>query len=758
MVLKKFDRYIITEIISPFILGLILYTFVLLMNNILQLTELFITKGVPIRTVLKIFVLLLPSVLVFTLPMAVLMGILAGLSRLSSDWEVMAFKSLGVSTLRFLKPLLTFSTGILLISLYISTSLAPNSNFELLKTLFTSVATKTPAEIKPRQFNERIPNFVIYVNDIKAGVWEDVFVQDNSNPEESKIIVAKKGKFLSEPERREAFIDFTDGTIHVFPTKNPKETRIGFFSRSIEKLDPDAIFPTFKFEKRIREKNIVEIWKSLKEEQDPQKRIFINNEFHKRFAFPFASVILAILGLSLGTTTKKGGKVSGFSLSLLFILIYYTIATFGENLSVKGTISPFLGIWSANIIFLTFGVFLIFLHHKEKEIKLSFKFKKEETAPDYKRIKKEKRGKRLSLKFHFKFPNTLDRYIVKKALLIFTIAILSIYIISIIITFFELLDNALENKRPISSILKYLWFYSPQVLFWALPISSFTTIIITLGIMTKFNEVNAMKACGISVYRISLPLVLFGLSVSALSFYIQERILPSSNRNAEEAKAYIKGAPSPRTYMKVDRRWVMGKGNRIYNYRYFDVEKNIFDYITIYELSPNFSLEKRYFGERGYFENGFLRIDNGWVVDSEGITKDLKDFKIQIKEDPSYFVKEWKEPEEMNIAELRGYIKSLKDRGFDTVKFEVEYHSKFSFPFVSFIMSLIAIPFSFSIGKKGALYGIGFSLLIAIIYWVLFSIFKSLGNVQVLSPFLSAWIANLIFGLIGSYFLFSVRT
>ncbi len=756
MLLKKFDKYIISEIIPPFFLGLLLYTFVLLMNNILQLAELFITKGVHIKTVLKILVLILPSILAFTLPMAVLMGILAGLSRLSSDWEVMALKSLGVSSIRFLRPLLTFSIIIFLISLYISTSLAPNSNFELLKTLFTSVATKTPAEIKPRQFNEKIPHLVIYVNDIKGGLWENIFVQDSSNPEESKIIVAKKGRFLSDQEKREAYIDFIDGTIHVFPARNPKETRIGFFSRSTEKIDPEAIFPTFKFEKRIRERNIVELWKSLKEE-DPQKRIFVKNEFHKRLAFPFASVIFAILGLPLGTTTKKGGKVSGFSLSLLFILIYYTIATFGENLSLKGTISPFLGLWSANIILFIFSAGLIYFHHKEKSLKLGVKLKKKGGVEEPKSTKKI-RSKRWSLKFHFKFLSILDRYILKKSLLIFLIAILSIYIISMIITFFELLDNANENKRPISSILRYLWFYTPQVLYWALPISSFTAIVISLGIMTKFNEVNAMKACGISVYRIALPLILFGLSVSALSFYIQERILPSYNRNAEEAKAYIKGAPSPRTYMRVDRRWVMGKVNRIFNYRYFDVEKKIFDYISIYELSRNFALEKRYFGEKGYLENGFLKIDNGWVVDSEGLTKNLRDFKIQIEEDPSYFVKEWKEPEEMNIGELKEYIKGLKERGFDTVKFEVEYHSKFSFPFISLIMSLIAIPFSFSVGKRGALYGVGFSLLVAIIYWVIFSIFKSLGNVQVLSSFLSAWIANFIFGLIGAYFLFSVRT
>jgi LPS export ABC transporter permease LptF/LPS export ABC transporter permease LptG len=758
MVLKKFDRYIISEIFPPFFLGLILYTFVLLMNNILQLAELFITKGVPIKTVLKILILLLPSILSFTLPMAVLMGILAGLSRLSSDWEVMAFKSLGVSTLRFLKPLLIFSTIIFIVSLYISTFLAPNSNYELLKTLFTSVTTKTPADIKPRQFNEKIPNLVIYVNEIKKGLWENVFVQDNSNPEESKIIIAKKGRFLSNQENREAFIDFTEGVVYSFSTKNPKETRIGYFSRSTEKLDPEAIFPTFKFEKRIRERNIFELWKSTKEEKEIQKLIFIKNEFHKRLAFPFASIIFAILGLSLGTTTKKGGKVSGFSLSLLFIVAYYIIVTFGENISVKGALSPLLGIWSANIIFLILGIIMLFIYHREKTLKFSLKLKKNGTKREDKSLRKRERAKKLTFKFHFKFPNILDRYIVKKALLVFTIVIMSIYIISMIITFFELLDNAIENKRPVSSILRYLWFYTPQVLFWILPLSSFTTIIVTLGIMTRFNEVNAMKACGISVYRISLPLIIFALIISILSLYLQERVLPSYNRRAEEAKAYIKGAPSPRTYMKVDRRWVMGKENRIYNYRYFDVNKGIFDFISIYELSSNFSLEKRYFGERGYLEDGYLRIDSGWVMDADGKIKDLKDFRIQIEEDPSYFVKEWKEPEEMNIGELRDYIKSLKERGFETVKLEVEYHSKFSFPFTPLIMSLIAIPFSFSVSKKGTLYGVGFSLLIAIVYWVLFSIFKSLGNVQVLSPFLSAWISNFLFGLIGVYFLISVRT
>ena len=162
--IKYFDRYIIKEIAPPFFIGLLIYTFVLLMNQILQFSEIFITRGVSFKAAVEIFVYLVPSILAFTVPMAVLMGVLGGLSRLSSDSEIMAFKTLGISYKKLLRPVLIFSLCGWLLTSYMALYLAPHSNYKLIQTLYQSVLTKVQFKINPREFNESIPNTVIFIH------------------------------------------------------------------------------------------------------------------------------------------------------------------------------------------------------------------------------------------------------------------------------------------------------------------------------------------------------------------------------------------------------------------------------------------------------------------------------------------------------------------------------------------------------------------------------------------------------------------
>jgi lipopolysaccharide export LptBFGC system permease protein LptF len=131
---------------------------------------------------------------------------------------------------------------------------------------------------------------------------------------------------------------------------------------------------------------------------------------------------------------------------------------------------------------------------------------------------------------------------------------------------------------------------------------------------------------------------------------------------------------------------------------------------------------------------------------------------LEVLEDISYFKKDKKEPSQMSFRELRKYIRELDERNFDTVKFKVDLQYKISFPFVSLIMTLLGIPFAFSLGKKGTLVGIGLSILIALVYWITIGAFQGLGYVNYLNAFLSAWGPNLIFGLVGLYLLFTLRT
>ncbi len=208
----------------------------------------------------------------------------------------------------------------------------------------------------------------------------------------------------------------------------------------------------------------------------------------------------------------------------------------------------------------------------------------------------------------------------------------------------------------------------------------------------------------------------------------------------------------------------MGKErNRIYYYKHFDPYIPAFSELSVYEFEPDsWSLKKRYFAEKGYFQEGKFLLMNCWYMDFEE-NKPInfersETLELLDAEDQRYFVKEWKDSDQLNYAELATYINDIEEKGFETVQYKVDLNYKVSFPLAGLVMTFLGIPFAFSMGKRGTLVGVGLSLLFAMIYWGAMGIFKSLGYVHFLSPFLAAWGPNLFFGLVGLYLLFNLRT
>ena len=228
--LKRIDRYILREIIPPFLLGLLAYTFVLLMNQILLYAEIFIARGVSLKAILHLLLYLIPSVLAFTIPMAVLLGILAGLSRMSSDSEITALKTLGIRNRRLLKPLLLFAAAGFVVTSAFTLFLAPRSNFLFVETYAQAVLEKVQFRINPRQFNESLPDTVIYFQELgDKGAWEDVFIHISDAPDKHRIILAREGRLDYFPEERRAMLDLTEGVIHSYPPADPEAYSMTFF-------------------------------------------------------------------------------------------------------------------------------------------------------------------------------------------------------------------------------------------------------------------------------------------------------------------------------------------------------------------------------------------------------------------------------------------------------------------------------------------------------------------------------------------------
>ncbi|MBN1273974.1 MAG: LPS export ABC transporter permease LptF [Candidatus Aminicenantes bacterium] len=792
-----FDRYVLREFIPPFFIGLIAYTFVVLMNHILQLSEIFITRGVAFGAVLKILIYLIPSLLAFTVPMSVLMGILAGLSRLSADSEITAFKTLGISYKRLLSPVFVFSVLGWLFTGLLTLYLAPMANYKWVQSFNHAIRETIQYTIRPREFNESLPQAVLYIQDIdQKHRWKNIFVYFTQPADESRFILAEEGSLSFYPDKKKAVLRLSKGVIHSTRLSEPEKYSLTSFENFVEALDIESAVMRSRRGKGVREKNIVELFRDLtpvenekariekeiigllktaERQKDPrlselsfklrgEKMRVVSHrvEINKRFAFPFACLIFGILALPLGASTRRGGRTGSFTLSVGITLLYYILITAGEKLAMDGRISPFLGIWAANILFAGLGVYLFVGSLREWSLP-SFMTRFFSWIRSWLLRRERRVSYRPGFRLFLRFPNILDRYILRKYFIIFFLVVCSLLSISIIVTFFERIGAIYEHDKPLFMLVEFIWYQLPEFIYLIFPVGALATSLLSLGLLTKFNEITAMKACGISLYRVIVPVLLVSVVISFCSYYTQENILPQANRKAEEVWHRINDIP-PRTFRYMDRRWVMSqKKDRVYHYQYFDEKDSVFSRISLFDIDfEKWTLRQRIQAEKGRLEGTDLTLIDGWRREFQQnepvLYERIEKKRLTGVEDKGYFVKEIKEPSQMSYRELQKYIEEIKQKDFETAQFEVDLKYKISFPLAAFIMTLIAIPFAFSMGKRGTLAGIGLSIVFAMVYWGAIGIFKNLGYTGYASIFFAAWGPNLIFGLLGLYLLFRLRT
>jgi LPS export ABC transporter permease LptG/LPS export ABC transporter permease LptF len=784
--------------IPPAGLGLLIYSFVLLADLLLRYPEWFISRGVPFAITVKLLVYLIPGIIAFTIPMSIIMGILAGLARLSSDSEVVAFKGLGVSHGRMLRPVAFFALAGWLLTSALTLVLAPFYNFKWQQTLSISVVDKLYLQLAPREFNESMANLVVYLQDARGKDWEKVLLAFLEDPEESKIVLARRGKLNFYPDSKRATIELEDAVQHTLRLDEPEAYGLASLARLEEEINIDNLLGRYTAEKRVREKNIFELAAThtaatadrlrLSRERDALEARGLRKdqpdlvrasfaveeaerlrraalvEIHKRFSLPFVCWVFVFLGLPLGVSTKKGGRTSGFTVSLVVILAYYVFITAGENMALNGRIAPWLGMWGGNIVLGLASVILFIRSARERPFRPIFGPRPR--APKIPAADRRRAGTS-TLRFGLNppFPDILDRYVIRRYLFLVVLILVSILAVSAIVTFFDRLDDVYEHKKPISLLLAYIGHRVPEFLHLGIPVTALLATLLTLGLFAKFNEITAMKACGISLYRVIVPIVLMAVLAGGLAFWIQERVLPSSGRKAEAAWDRILDRP-PRLFSAANRRWIVNRArDRFYHFDSFNPETLSFGRFWIEEMdTERWRLRRRTFADRARIDGDGLRLEAGWTRSlgegamSTAAFETFAERRVPLEDGRSVFLRETKEPAQMTLNELKGEIRNVEGLGYDTTRLRVDLAVKTSFPATALIMTFLAVPFAFSMGRRGTLVGVGVGLAIAIVYWVAIGIFRSLGYAGMLTVFLGAWGPNLIFGLLGLYGLLRLRT
>jgi LPS export ABC transporter permease LptG/LPS export ABC transporter permease LptF len=776
-------RYILGEILSHTLIGCALFTFILFMRDLPHILEMVVRNSSTFSNVMEIFLFTLPNTFRVTIPMAVLVGVLLGFSRLAADSEIIAMRASGLGIGYFVRVASIVAIGGTLLGLGNSLYVAPRANQAILEMEQSLATSQASYEIQPHVFYEEFRNFVLYVQDVIPGTgaanWRQVFMADVTDPATPQITTAASATVVND-STQELLMRLRDGSRHETVAGQPQQYNISTFASTDLPL---ALGQQSDVHLGRLDTAIYALpMKALLERTHGPDAMRFLIELHNRFAYPAACLVLMLVGVPLGVSSRRGGKSSGFVFTILLVLLYYILSYTGIGLGKQDKLSPFFAVWSANLLFAGAGIFLLWQMASGGRV-LSALTGWASRSPKPASAARQNGAPRTGLLDRLQprftrnssrgvFPRILDEYVVREFLNTFCLVLAGFVMLMLVFTFFELVSDILRNHIPLSMVGDYLINLTPSMLYQIAPLAVLIAVLVTFGVLNRNSELIAMKATGISLYRLVVPIVSIAAILSVSLFLFDEFYLPQANRKQEALRNTIKGKP-PQTVLHPEHNWIFGQPRpgepgRIFYYQFYDPDQNEFANLSVFEFDPStFALSRRIFGARAIWDpgTGSWRFLNGWQRDIKGanvIENSYREFKqtsfAEIHEEPSYFKKESLQSQEMNFGQLDRYIGDLRQSGFDTMRLRVALWHKLAYPLVAVVMAVLAIPFALSMGRRGSLTGIAVAIAVALAYWVVDGLVGGLGNVNYLPAPLAAWFSDVLFGLVGGYLLLRAPT
>ena len=778
--MRILTRYILGEILSYALIGCAVFTFILFMRDLNQILEAVVRNSSTFVSIAEVFVYNLPNTFKVTIPMAVLVGILLGLSRLAADSEIIAMRASGLGIGYFVRVASIVAIGGTLLGLVNSIYIAPRANRAILDMQQELETTQASYEIQPRVFYEDFRNAVLYVQNVRGGTgasnWDQVFMADVSDPANPIITTATSATVIND-STQELLMRLRDGSRHETVAGQPQEYNISTFKTTDLPL---SLSPQSELHLGRMDTAIYALPMAALEARThgPDRRRFLL-ELHSRFSYPAACLVLMLVGVPLGVISRRGGKSSGLVFTLLLVLLYYILSYTGIALSRQGKLSPFLGVWLANLLFAAVGGFLLWqmatggralsaiasLLSRTPKPRLAVKA----NGTHLTELLQKFQPRSVRIVSRGLFPRLLDSYVVREFFGMFVLVLASFVMLMLVFTFFELIGDIVRNHIPLATVGEYLFNLAPSMVYTITPLAVLIAALVTFGVLNRNSEIVAMKATGISLYRLVVPIVSISAILAVCLFLFDEYYLPSANRRQEALRNTIKGRP-PQTFLHPEEKWMFGQSRpgeqgHIFYYQFFDPDNDAFANLSIFEFNPStFALSRRIFASRAVWndQTETWSFENGWVRNITADKPEYIEFKsttfAEIHEDPGYFKKENWQSQEMNFRQLDSYIRDLRQSGFDTMRLRVALWHKLAYPLIAIVMSILAIPFALSMGRRGSLTGIAVAISVALAYWVVDGLFGALGNVNYLPAALAAWSPDVLFGLTGGYLLLRTPT
>ncbi|MGP8251426.1 MAG: LPS export ABC transporter permease LptG, partial [Terracidiphilus sp.] len=759
------------------------------MPNLPHILEVVVRNASTLSDVFEIFLFTLPNLLKYTIPMSVLVGVLLGLSRMASDSEIIAMRASGLGIGYFVRVSAIVAVGGTLLGLANTLYLAPRANQAILNMEQALETSQASYEIQPRVFYEDFKNSVLYVQNVHSGAgpsnWDQVFMADVSDPASPVITTAATATVVNDGSQ-ELMMRLRDGLHDETVADQPGASNISTFTTSDMHL---ALSQTSDVHLGRMDTAIyaLPLRMLLDRVHGPDAQRFLV-ELHNRFAFPAACIVLMLVGVPLGAASRRGGRSSGWVFTILLVFVYYFLSSTGIALGRQGKLPVFLAVWLANILFAAAGTLLLWQMATGGRLlaaisgltshlpRFTFKPRPKTNGSGNGSAfgglldRFQPRATAARARSRHAFPRILDEYVVREFVSMFLLVLAAFVLLLIIFTFFELIGDIIRNHISLVTVGDYLVNLTPSMLYQVAPLAVLIAALVVFGVLNRNSEIVAMKATGISLYRLVIPIVSIAVILAISLFLFDQYYLPQANRRQEALRNIIKGRP-PQTYLHPEQKWIFGQPKpgepgRIFYYQFFDPNRNEFANLSVFEFNPQtFALTRRIFAGRAVWDedSNSWKFENGWVrdIDAANVT-DYRTFLstifAEVHEPPDYFEKEDLQSQEMNFAQLEKYVRDLQQSGFDTMRLRVALWHKLAYPLVAVVMAMLAIPFALSMGRRGSLSGIAIAILVALAFWVVDGLFGAMGYVNYLPAAMAAWSSDILFGLVGGYLLLRTPT
>ncbi len=761
--MKRFSwlisKYILQSILPYFIFSWLLLSVILFVQQASRFSDIFFNINIPNNLIWQLTLALVPNVIAFTCPMAVLLGVIIGLSKMQGDSELIAIRTAGVGNLQIAIPIIFLGIILSFFAFFINLKGVPFAAQIVRAVAVKTALYKLESPIEPGVFNTEINGFTIYVKkgDLESGDWKNVFIyQEDKENKQMRLITSKSGRIDATDETSELVLD--DAFVNTISLGEKQEKlvaeNLGQIRLAIKTKRNEIVERLSQSKSTPDEMGLTELARFAASAEGKEK-IEAQVLWQRKILLSITPLIFALLGTGLVIRYNRSGRGFGIFLALVSLVAYYLISLLSEQLARTNYINVFLAGFFPLLISVSVIVWLFLSNRyvlKKNPVKI-----KELIKVDFAR-KKEKIAK--SNYFIDITTGILDFDIIITLLKYFILTFTFLTSIYLIFTAFELWKFAGTIDNGIVLLLSYLLYLLPFIYIQLAPSALMIATLATYVIKSRQNEIVTWTASGQSIYRLLAPCFLLMAIIGVFNWAVQEKLAPQTNQMQDQLRTLIRNQGVSKDTK--EKYWV-ANNERIFSFEIDEKsssDKREVNNLSIYEFSENESkLKTIYTIPKAVWEREKIKIigvaNKTVYLENDVEVSEIQNAELDVKTNP--FNNLYEKPNHLNAAQTREQIAS-RESEIEKRTFEIALQKKYTTIFLPLIITLFTAPFALSLSRKGKVLTIGYAVGVWLLFMGITNVFEQFGQNGLLSPNFAVWSPIFFFAIFGAFLLTKVKT